>query len=277
MNEDDIKDAINQIGLNYSQAKEHWIETFEELAENDIEGALKVYDHFLKSTLNVGNGFFRGHGVGGPPPEITGRFLNILEKDYHSHERNLREKILNKGIKTIYNKSTDCAQYDLELIDNPWFAADILVYCPPWYCGYEKYADVLEKCNDWSDFMDNVIKTDETGVTSFADFVSSRFWLARAVADIEVTSDSIRERFEEEFAELTDLTKDAIAALIDNRARLLNAVSGEMHEDYDPAIEKRIKRYDPRWEYDLRRKIDEHKWIVLPESERRYDPKYWEQ
>lgn len=264
--------AIGKIRLSFASALEQGIEPFEEALREDPEKAIQDFEKHIERTLNTAGGFFRGYMCGGPAPEITGTFIDKIGIVYHKLSRELRAESVDKSLELIHTKNYVYAQLDVERINNPWLAADMVVNGFNLWCGYAQYKD-LQECKDWIDFENKYVQKTEHGKRLKA---MSEFWLARAIADTDYTSEYVRQRFEEELPELTDMTKDAIAALIDDHARYWNATvhKPDDMEPYEQGVERRLNKYDPRWRDDLVKKIGEKKWIVLPLREQQYTEEY---
>lgn len=272
----DTKKIVNDMALGYRGLLEHGIEPFEEALRKDPEKAIAEFDRHLERTLNTAVGLFKGYMCGGPAPEATGGLIDRIGIVYHHMSRELRTKALQKSLNTIQEKNYFYAQLDVEKINNPWLAMDLVINGFNLWCGYSEYLDV-EKCKDWYEFEERfVIQDERLGVKRLR--ANSEFWLARAVADTQYTSDYVRQRFEAELPELTDMTKDAIAAHIHDNARYWEARIDrpEDVEPYEQGVQRRLKKYDKRWQDDLVRKIDERKWIVLPDREQQCAKEYWE-
>lgn len=140
------------------------------------------------------------------------------------------------------------AQDNVELINEPWLVADIIINRPLYWCGFEEYCKVLKERTTWEDF------------SSYIDSAKSAFFLAYAITIPKYSSENIRKNFYNEFPYLIDRTEDAIAAILFDFAQYENKKKRNSHKKY---IEKELSKFDSILHKDILKKMQEAKWIKL--------------
>lgn len=188
--------------------------------------------------------------AGGPNHDWTGPMLDIVGIVYPTLRREAREKGLRQCLNFLDGLNYFNSQDNVALINEPWLASDIVITCPLYWCGYKEYCDFAEKNKTWKDFSKKM------------NSARSAFWLAMAVTHPEHASLEVRKNFHEQFPTLMDRTKDALAAM----AAVYGGRKAEREgRELADCIDERLAGYDPMLHDDIRKKIEEKKWILLKE------------
>ncbi|MBU1202354.1 MAG: hypothetical protein KJ583_06555 [Nanoarchaeota archaeon] len=216
--------------------------------ENPLEAVEKL-PFFIDKVRNVNpNNSFVEAVAGGPNHDWTAPMLDTLGIIYPTLERSVREVGLIKSLSFLDELNYFNAQNNVELISEPWLVRDIIVSRPMYWCGYKQYCDLLEENKKWSEFSGHIQSA------------KSEFWMALAVTRPKYSSLEIRANFYKEFPDLIDRTKDAIAAIIYENAKIANEREGKLVDEY---IDEQLLKYDSVFHNDIRKKMNEKKWIKI--------------
>ncbi len=251
------REVVNQISLKYLHLKEQGIEPFIELSENDPERAVEEFPSALGRVLELGDNFFRGTMAGGPAPEATAPIINAIGAIYSKLPKTVREKALTQSLYFLDRLDYFNSQNNVELIDEPWLVGDIVINRPLYWCGYKEYVKRLERVTTIDDFKREFIR--EKGYVDYID-VNSMFWLTYTFSRKEYSPDAPRMFFSELFPDIIDRTQDAIAALIVHHSKIDEK---NEHIPYLTGVENHMKKYVEEWQYPIREKIEDVKWIWL--------------
>ncbi len=231
----------------YGQADSIASEYFELMDKNQTQ-AIEQLPVFMERVRDVNPVRAYESFAGGPNHDWTGPLLNILGVVYPELEKDVRERGLRKCLNFLDGLRYDYAQNQVEVINEPWLAADIVITRPLYWCGYKEYCDLATQHKSWKDFSVNMKGA------------RSPFWLAMAVSNPEYTSLEVRHHFYQQFPQLMDRTRDAIAAM----AAVYGGRKAEKKSlDVNECIEYYFEKFDPLLHDDIRAKIKEEKWICL--------------
>ncbi len=249
---------IGELSLVHSYSREHFLEPFLELAMKDPEKATSELSDYIEKALDSGGGLFRGTMCGGPYPPVTGPFLNVAGLVYPHLDREKRTKALKECLKFLDGLNYMSSQENVEQINASWLVRDVLINRFLYWPGYAEYNDKLKEIAVWSDFENAFMITTEDGKKFKC---RSTHFLGFAVSRMDSNCpDPIRERFAEEFPSITDGVKDFIAGWIHYKAFLGRDLDGT----YKEIVIDKLRNYLPSWEEELRHKLSEEKWIMLP-------------
>jgi len=248
-----------QLDLAKAHLDEHGLEVFLELLQKNPEKAVQEIPQHIKRILNQGGGIFKGRNAGGPYPPAIVPVYNFVGSIYHLLNRDLRERALEGCVDFLHKQNTNIIPEYLEGIHEPWLVADLHINTILSWPGFKQYSDRLQPMTSWQEFEKEFIRTEPNGFSLKA---QSRFWLAYTVSRVEYCAPEIRRTFSEIFPELTDRTKDAIAAIIFDHS--MDREAKKQIPSYQQGVENSLKKYDPSWESDLQQKLEEEKWIWLP-------------
>lgn len=255
--EEQAKEIVDQISLKFLHLKEQGIEPFIELSENDPERAVDEFPSVLKNVLELSDGFFKGSMAGGPDSEATGPILNTIGAIYSKLPKTVREKALTQSLYFLDRLDYFNSQNNVELIDEPWLVGDIVINRPLYWCGYKEYVKRLERVTTIDDFKREFVR--KRGYVDYID-VKSMFWLTYTFSRKEYNPDAPRMFFSELFPDIIDRTQDAIAALIVYHSKVDEK---NEHTPYLTGVENHMKKYVEEWQYPIREKIEDAKWIWL--------------
>lgn len=236
-----VDKLVFTLGFMYDEAEEIANSYYELMIENPLV-AIEKLPNFIRQARNINSVLGEAY-AGGPNHDWTGPMLNILGIMYPLLERDARKEGLLKCLNFLEGIRYDYSQNNVELIDEPWLVADIVINRPLYWCGYKEYIILLEKNPKWVDFSQHI------------DSAKSDFWLTLAITRPKYSSLEIRANFYRQFSDLIDRTEDAIAAIIFNYAQ-----QESQKEEY---IEENLLKYDAFLHKDIRKKIEEKKWIKL--------------
>lgn len=253
----DAQKIVNHISLMYSCVVEHGTDVFRELVKTDPKRAIEELPQHMERVLGLGNGIFRGFMCGGPHEGVTAPMLDAIGSVYPCLERKLRENALENCLGFLDGLNYFVSQNNVELIDEPWLVGDILANRPLYYCGFCSYADKLEKVDNWFKFKEEFVKDGKFDVKSV-------FWLSYAVSYPKYCQKSIRDAFAEQYPELVDRTKDAIAGYIHGIGIAADTCSEPL--SYEASVAGSLENYDPDWHSEIRAKIAENKFIILEKT-----------
>lgn len=224
---------------------------FQLMLKDPKKGVLEISDFIDKiRDINPERAFVEAV-AGGPAAEYTVQAINILGIFYPSLEKDIRKDGLIKTISFLSRLNYETSQYNLEMVHEPWLVADIVINHRWAWCGYSQYCDLLKKNRTWEEF------------SKYTKSPKSRFWMALAVTRPKYSSLEVRTKFYKEFPDTMDRTKDAIAAITHSHAVGSNKREGT---DIDEYIEEHLKKYDELLIDDIKKKMDERKWITLENS-----------
>jgi len=219
-------------------------EEFYRLASQDPNAAAARIREFLGSEADP-----YGIGISGWPITIIkglGFFYSDLERE--SRETGLKGSLGFLDTVTNYFEAQDV----VEKIDDPWLVGDILANRSLYWPGFRRYSDALKTQRTWEEAQPTI------------DTAESSFWLAYAMARTDITAPEVRQAFQTAYPELVDQTNDAIAAMTNSSA--LHEHGRHPEISVEEGIDKRLKeRYDPVLHNEIRTKIQEAKWILLPD------------
>jgi len=241
-----IDKVMSALDSNYDNAASIAQEYYE-LMQNDPLHAIEKLGHFINRARNVNeDAAFVEAVAGGPNHDWTAPMLDILGMMYPTLARDVREKGLRRCLKFLDSLRYDYAQNHVELINEPWLAADIVLNEPLYWCDYKEYYALLEKHKTWHEFQVHIPQ------------VKSQFWLSLAVLKPTISSLDVRLNFYTQFKELMDRTLDALAGIIYEEAQRMSS-----HEGVEDYIIHSLSKYDTYWYKDITTKITEKKWIKL--------------
>ena len=237
---------MGEVESMYRQAREVADEYYQLMLENPEEAIQK-----LPEFIDKARGSTKGYDsmAGGPNHDWTSHMLDILGIVYPGLERDMRENGLKRCMNFLDGLNYVNSQDNVSLINEPWLASDIVITRPLYWCGYTQYCELAEQNKSWKDFSEKL------------KYVRSAFWLAMAITHPEYASLEVRKNFQEQFPRLMDRTKDALAAM----AAVYGGRKAEREGlEVDACIEERLAKHDPLLHDDIRKKIEEKKWILLP-------------
>ncbi len=185
--------------------------------------------------------------TGGPNHSWTGPMLDILGIVYPKLEKNVRKRSLQKCLNFLDKLNYFNAQNNVEKINEPWLVSDIIINQWLYWPDYKKYRNLLKEYPKWDDFSQHI---------KFA----NDFFLSFAITIPKYSSLEIRLNFYRQFPDLLDRTKDGIAALTFNGSREMSKENGNSIEEN---IKETLQDYDSLLHEDIRRKINEKKWIKI--------------
>ena len=243
-----IEGLIEQIGNKNRQASDV-VDSFYTLMMDDPISAINKLTSYIEQARDVNeNRAFVEAIAGGPNHDWTGPILDIFGIAYPSLKREARTKGLEKILNFLDGLNYFNSQSNVELINEPWLVADIVINRSLYWCGYEEYTKLLRSNRTWRELEPHMKS------------IRSAFWFAIAVTRPKYSSLELRTAFYKEFPTLIDRTKDAIAAITFNHAQDTNKRDGTIVEDY---IQKSLSKYDPLLNNDIRSKMEEKKWIRM--------------
>lgn len=218
------------------------------IMENPLS-AVEELHCFISKARNINPGGMVGEAyAGGPNYDWTGPVIDMLGTIYPLLEKEVRKKGLLETLSFLDGLNYFNSQNNVELINEPWLVADIIINRPLYWPGYKQYCNLLEQNPNWIDFSQHI------------DSVKSKFWLALTITRPKYSSLDIRANFYTQFPDLIDRTGDAIATIIFNYAQQESQKNGNTIEPY---IEENLLDYDPHLHNNIRKKIEEKKWIKL--------------
>lgn len=220
------------------------------MLENPIL-AIRQLPKFIEQARDINEGGARGFVeavAGGPNYDWTAPMLDIIGIVYPELDKESRKEGLLGCLGFLDRLNYFNSQNNVELINEPWLVADIIINRGLYWCGYAQYCDLLERCKKWPDFQKEIKSA------------RSEFWLSLAVVQPECSSLEVRANYYKQFSGLIDRTQDAIAAMTFNHAQDANKRDGTSIEGY---IEKSLSKYDVLLHEAIRRKMKEEKWIRL--------------
>lgn len=232
-------DELHNKGLSFSR-------DFSRLLEENPNEAVKKIANYLDSA-KYGGVEKRVVGID-PNQDYTGPILDLFGNIYPIFDRETRKEGLSQCLSFLDKLNYFQAQFNVEYINEPWLAADILINRGLYWCGYQEYCDILGETSMWKDLSERLGK------------MKSRFWLAMAIINYKHSSLEIRTKFYKEFPNLIDRAQDAIAALTFNHAQNADKRDGTPVEEY---IDESLSKYDPILHNKIRKKMGEKKWIRI--------------
>jgi hypothetical protein len=245
-----IDGCMQQFGAMNEQASEI-ADSYLKLMMEDSALAIKQMNTFIGRTRDVNLERALGEAMVGPNQDWTAPMLDILGIVYPSLEKDVRKEGLKKCFKFLDGLRYDYSQSNVELINEPWLVADIVINRSLYWCGYKEYALLLGKNRTWKELEPNL------------EITKSAFWLAIAVTRPKYSSLEVRTRFYEKFPDLMDRTQDAIAAVTYVFGLKINEGEGTSIEEY---IDTELLKYDPLLHQNIKSKIKKGKWVLLEEN-----------
>ena len=187
-------------------------------------------------------------------PPLETNFVNLIMFElnkiglvYPNLSLESRKTNLRKALDFLSRFRYDHSQNYVEIIQEPWLVADIVISENLYWCGYERYISFLRKNQIWNKFQKN------------SKDIKSAFWLSYTIIHPKYSSLNIRTKFYEINPVLLDRTKDAVAAIIYDRIE-----SHRNEKNYNlEGIAKELIKYDPMFHKEILEKINEQKWIKL--------------
>jgi len=244
-----LGNVIGDMGKMFQQAGDI-AEEYQQLMRQYPNEAIDKLPEFIDRIRDINPERAYESLAGGPCEKWIGPVLNIFGEVYPELNRESRKKGLKLCINFLDDLRYDYAQNKLEVIQEPWLATDIVITRPIYWCGYKEYCDFADTHQKWKDFS--------KGIGS----VKSAFWLAMGVVQHKHTSLEVRQNFYERYPVLMERTKDAIAAMAavyGGRKAVKENIS------VDEGIDKWLNGVDSLLYNDIRTKIEEKKWILLPD------------
>ncbi|MBI4116257.1 hypothetical protein HY449_00770 [Candidatus Pacearchaeota archaeon] len=245
MNEKNVGKLLTQLdelrnkGLSFSR-------DFSRILEENPNEAVKEIANYLDGA-KYGGSEKKVVGID-PNQDYTGPILCLFGNVYPILDRETRKEGLLQCFSFLDKLNYFQAQFNVEYINEPWLAADILINRGLYWCGYKEYCDVLEKTSEWKNLSAKIDK------------MKSQFWLAMAIINYKHASLEVRAKFYREFPNLVDRTEDAIAALTFNHAQDANKRKETPVDEY---IDGSLSKYDPILHNNIRKKMGEQKWIRI--------------
>ncbi len=218
----------------------------------DPSDAIKRLPDFLNKARNINpERSFVEAVAGGPNHDWTAPMLDIIGMVYPSMDKELRKKGLLQCLGFLDMLNYFNSQDNVELINEPWLAADIVINRPLYWCGYGQYCNLLSHNKRWEEVSEKRISA------------RSEFWLSIAVSRPKYSSLEVRMKYYKEYPDIMDRTMDAIAGISYTHAVHANQNENIAIEDY---IKKSLSKYDPLLHESIREKMKEKKWIELEGS-----------
>lgn len=248
-NKKNFNKVVEQFRDSSNEATSVWSD-FVLMTEYSPKEAIEKMPEFIERARNAcGEGRMAYESyVGGPKTEWTGSILNVLGEVYPFLDKDVRQEGLKKVLNFLDGLNYSYAQDQMELVDEPWLAADVFVNRGIYWCGFQENIKLLAENRDWKDFSKHLDQT------------KSKFLLCFSVVQPKHSSLSVRKGFYEQFPELVDRTLDAVAAINYNYALDVKTRKGILVEDY---LSESLVKYDPLFHDKIRGKILEEKWIRL--------------
>ncbi len=214
--------------------------------------ALRQFPQFMQRTREVNTPFGEA-AAGGPNHSWTGPMLNTLGTVYPSLDHSKREQGLRYCLRFLDGLNYMHSQNQVEVIQEPWLAADIVISRSIYFPGYDYYCKMAAQHKTWKDFLPQID----------SESTRSPFWLAMAVTDPRYTSLDVRTHFYKQFPMLMDHTKDGIAAMVAVYGGRKAEREGLKREDC--IRERLVKLHDPLLHEEIYAKIKEEKWVCVEE------------
>ena len=217
--------------------------------KQDPERALEKFHEAMEAVRNVNpNRAFAEAACRGPNQDWTAPILNAVGLMYPSLDRDLRQKALAKGIGFLDGLNSTVSQDNIEQVNEPWLAADILINRPYYWPGFQWYIDFFAKNKSWDD------------VARESEKVRSDFWMVFTALRPKYSTLPLRQKIYSSFPGVVDRTLDAIAALIHDHSE---HDSRKGYRPYEDGVKGRLAKYDPQFHAAINEKIAEAKWIRL--------------
>jgi hypothetical protein len=227
-------------------------DNFYAIVNSDPEAAVtRIKEFILKARDTAGpNSHFWEGFVGGPNPDWMAPTLNAIGLIYPDLKTEVRKVAFKSVMGFLDGLKYGYSQNQVEVIDEPWLVADIVINRPLYWSGYADYIKILEKYRTWKDLYPHL-----SGA-------KSNFWLAYTVAKPEYASEDIRNNYFKIFPSLVDRTQDAIAAMavVINQTFFIS-----QGESFEEAVSNDLSQVDVRLVDGIKRKMQEKKWIDLDE------------
>jgi len=223
--------------------------SYYQLMQKSPSIAIDKLDEFMEKVRDINpERCFVEAVAGGPNHDWTAPMLDIVGIMYPTLDRELRTKSLIKCMSFLDGLRYDYSQNHVELINEPWLVADIVISRDLYWCGYQDYIALLNKHKDWD------------GLRKDSTRIKSDFWLTYALVKPEYSSLDIRYNYYKTYPELVDRTLDGIAGILATRSELFLEKKGTpILESY----EKYLSKIDTILHDRILSKIEENKWIKL--------------
>lgn len=261
------REIINQMGSWEINAVDNANSFSQLLIDNPRQAIKRISEFIAKARDSEGpeSHVYEAY-TGGANESWTAPILDLVGVIYPILPQDVRKEALTHSLGFLDTQKYPIAQDNVERIDEPWLVGDIITNRPLYWCGFAEYCGLLQEHKSWGE----VFKTLESGK------IKSAFWMSMAVAWRDCAADAVRENYPKFFPTLMDRTKDAIAAMTMVKAQNEFLQEGTSLKE---AVERRLVRYDPQLIPDIRRKIQEAKWVDLDEAVyiKEFDPidGYW--
>lgn len=223
-------------------------EDFGQLLAQDPRVAIDQLPRYLDQAANADGG---GYHPGGPNHDWTAPIIDLIGIVYPHLDNNVRAEALKRSLGFLDGLNYFNAQFNVELLNEPWLVADIIVNRPLYWCGFKSYSELLRQKRAWAELQPDL------------EGARSAFWMAYTVVRTEYTTPEVQANFYRIFPTLVDRTQDAAAALIACDAQRENLQDGIPVEE---SIEAALFKYDKTLHTSIRSKIGERKWIILEDN-----------
>lgn len=251
-----VKRAMQSFDDLNARADEN-ISEFHKLMLQDPTSAISAFTTFVQQGRDINQ--LPDAMIGGPNHDWIAPLIDVGGSVYPELPVGERTRFLEMVMNYLSSLNSFYSQNHVELINEPWLVADILVNSDWMYWpGFIQQSGMLEKYPTWEALYPHLGE------------VKSAFFMALAVSKPKYSTDQIRRNFYQTFPSLTDRTQDAIAALIYVRAQNAFLKEGIPIHEY---VESKLFGYDPEIAPNILRKIKEKKWIDLNRSIYFKDPK----
>lgn len=178
-------------------------------------------------------------------------FLDLIGHFYPGWDREMRTIALARTLDYLDDLNYDDARANVSMIDEPWLCRDIVINRCLYGATVHAYDMSLRKVRGWDEFE---------GV---AELSPSKFWLALAITKKEGAWLGVRYGYRRAYPDVWDRTLDAVAAFAD--VAQLYLMQEERMRPQD-ALDAALEEYDPTLRPEIIRKMQEEKWIILPEE-----------
>ncbi len=241
---------VNDFSSLYAQSSEI-TQSYAELMSNDPLQAIDKLPEFIEKArdINPSRSFVEAM-AGGPNQDWIAPLMNVVGIVYPTLDKEIRTKVLSKCLNYLDRLNYFNSQDHVAMLNEPWMVGDVIINRPLYYCGYEEYADLLQKNKTWKELYPQL------------EITKSAFWLACAVINNKFASKEVKENFYLVFPTLIDRTLDAIAGY--NYAYAKNIFEKE-GKPIKGTLESEFFAYDPKFYSKLLRKVEERRWIDLKE------------
>jgi hypothetical protein len=187
--------------------------------------------------------------AGGPAPELTGAILNCFGTIYPFLLKDHRKIALHQVFVFLNSLKDDHAKNQVEVINDPWLAGDIILNQGRYWPGCEDYCNAIRFSRNLRDFRRVNIE------------IKSKFLFALATLNISWSNSTLlfRRDLEWYFPDLVGRTLDYVAGSCHKSAK-------EHKKEgipYEITLRRKLKDYDPSRHQEIREKILNPNWIIL--------------